>query len=91
MEQELDDDNNHEYRIAVYEPMSGLSSGGINGKQRTFSARFRDQAVGNVGERGSLPLKLELNVDKFGHLCALSKLLQTTVVLHLNSTGNKVP
>ncbi|GJR52459.1 putative pentatricopeptide repeat-containing protein [Tanacetum coccineum] len=37
---QLDDDNNHECRIEVYEPLSGLISGvGINGNQRTFSAR----------------------------------------------------
>ncbi|GJZ02141.1 ribonuclease H-like domain-containing protein [Tanacetum coccineum] len=36
---QLDDENNHEYRIEVYEPLSGIVSGvGINGNQGTFSA-----------------------------------------------------
>ncbi|GKE81458.1 hypothetical protein Tco_1551458, partial [Tanacetum coccineum] len=52
---ELEDDNNDEYRIEVYEPLSGLISGvGINGNQRIFSARCRDQAVGNADEGGSV-------------------------------------
>ncbi|GJS14263.1 ribonuclease H-like domain-containing protein [Tanacetum coccineum] len=37
---QLDDENNHEYRIEVYEPLSGIISGvGINGNQGTFSVR----------------------------------------------------